>query len=163
MSKSKIFAMMASIAFAMGILLVSNTLAGEIIKGRTVYVSTKWEQINVGDEKDHVVAVGELKGVSTIIRGKPFGDGWLSWCKFVWDFSPTAGANSNGYGTWADRDGDTIFWKFDRKASGVVEWSFYKGTGKFQGIQGKGTANWVLTAEPTLTYSDWELEVEFPR
>ena len=162
MSKSKIVGMMALMVFAVCILLVSNTLAGEIIKGRTTWVTTKWEQINVGDEKDHVVAIGELKGINSIMQGKTFGDGWLSSARFVWNFSPTIGANSSGYGAWTDKDGDKVYWKFDRKSSGVIEWSFYKGTGKFEGIKGKGTSSWVLTAEPTQTYSDWELEVELP-
>jgi hypothetical protein len=29
---------------------------------RTVWYNIKWEQINVGDEKGHVVVVGETKG-----------------------------------------------------------------------------------------------------
>jgi hypothetical protein len=163
MSKSKIVAVMALMAFVMSIFLVGDAVAGDKIKGRTVWVTTKWEQINVGDEKDHVVAAGELKGISSNMQGKSFGDGWLLWCGYVMDISSTIGANSNGYGTWTDKDGDKIYWKFDQKSSSPAIWTFYKGTGKFREVQGKGTSVWVVTAEPTLNYTEWEIEVELPR
>ncbi len=76
MSKSKIVGMMALIAFAMGILLVGDAVAGENVKARTVTHNTKCQQIDVGDEDGHVVVVGEDKGVSTNLEGKWFADGW---------------------------------------------------------------------------------------
>jgi hypothetical protein len=163
MSTSKIVGIMALIVFAVGIFLVGNGVAGEKYKCRTVWVTTKWEQINVGDEKDHVVVVAELKGIVSNMEGKTLGDGWLTWCRFIGDMSPTIGINGNGYGGFTDKDGDKISWKFDRKSSGPIRLTFFNGTGKFIGIQGKGTADWVLTAETTLTYSNWEAELELPR
>lgn len=43
MSKSKIVGMTVLIAFAMGILLVGDVVAGEKVKGRNVWYGTKWE------------------------------------------------------------------------------------------------------------------------
>jgi hypothetical protein len=147
----------------MGIFLVGDAVAGEKIKCRTVWVNTKWVQINVGDEKDHVVAVGESKGIISNMQGKTFGDGWLGWCGITCDISPKIGVNGNGYMTLTDKDGDKIYMKAVRKPAGPNPWTFFKGTGKFEGIQGKGTFSDNLTADPTLVYTDWEGEVELPR
>ena len=99
MSKSKIMGVMALIAFAMGILLVGNAVAGEKFKGRTVMYGTKWEQINVGDEDGHVVAVYESKGISTNLEGKQFFDGWPIRETGVMDINLKTGVGSgHGYG-----------------------------------------------------------------
>ena len=65
--------------------------------------------------------------------------------------------------TLTDKDGHKIYMKFDQKPSGPSPWTFFKGTGKFEGVRGKGTYISVLTADPTLWYSNWEGEVELPR
>ena len=162
MSKSKIVGLMALIVFTMGILLVSNVLAGEYVKWRGVYYTTKWEQINVGDEKDHVVAVGEWKGIYSNMQGKTLGDGWLGVCVGLMDMNPKAGVTGIGYVTLTDKDGNKIYLKWDQKGfSGG--WTFFKGTGKFEGIQGKGTWSWAPTPDAALFLIDWEGEVELPR
>ena len=75
MSKSKIVGMMALIIFAMGILLVGDAVAGEKFKCRTVAFTTKYQQIDVGDEDGHLVAVWEGKGIQNNREGKWFNDG----------------------------------------------------------------------------------------
>ncbi len=162
MSKSKIVGTMALIGFAMGILLVGDVVAGEKIKCRTVQHTTKWEQINVGDEKDHVVALWEAKGIVSNKEGKTFCDGWISYSQGIYDVSPKTGPIANGYNTFIDKDGDKIFTKWDQKGL-LGTWISIKGTGKFEGIKGKGTWSWVPVADPTLSYPDWEGEVELPR
>jgi len=162
MSKLKIVGIMALIAFAMGILLAGNALAGEYVKAREVMYTTKWEQINVGDEKDHVVAVGEFKGINSNMQGKTFLDGFLNYSVGYYDISPKNGLTGNGYATYTGKDGDKIYFKHDQKGlSGT--WTILKGTGKFEGIQGKGTWSWVPSVDPMIGYTDWEGEVELPR
>ena len=162
MSKSKIIGMTVLVVFAMSILLVGNVVAGEYAKGRQVMHNTKWEQINVGDEKDHVVGIGEYKGIQTNMEGKPFMDGFLVYVVAYYDISPKTGVTANGYTTNTDKDGDKIYGKWDQKGlSG--NWAYYKGTGKYVGIKGNGTWSWVPSADPTMGYSSWEGEVELPR
>jgi len=45
MSKIRIFAFIALITLAFGVALVGGALAGEKVKGRTVWYTVKWEQI----------------------------------------------------------------------------------------------------------------------
>jgi hypothetical protein len=66
-------------------------------------------------------------------------------------------------GNWRPyRDPFPFYAKWDQKGlSGT--WTYYKGTGKFEGIQGKGSYSCVFSADPTLGYCAWEGEVELPR
>ena len=151
---------MALVVFAMGIVLVDDALAAEKVKCRNVWYTTKWEQINVGDEKDHVVGLWEGKGIVSNMEGKTFGEGWLIYGQGITDVNPKTRI-ADGYNTYTDKDGDKIYMKFDQKGlSGT--WTFFKGTGKFKGVQGKGTWSMFYTADPMLFYTNWESEVELP-
>ena len=171
MAKSKIVAMMALIVFAMGILLVGNALAGEKIKGRTVYHTLKREAIDVGDEDGHVVAVWEGKFIQTNLEGG-FGDGLPGWETCLIDLNPKTGVGSIAcYGYVADRDGDKYYYKAEgqwqkRGKPGTDGWDWWnkilKGTGKFEGIQGKTTGQTYFPVKGQ-TYTNWEMEVELPR
>jgi hypothetical protein len=163
MSKSKFVAMLVLIVFAVGIFLMGEVVAGEKFKCRTVWHSTKWNPINVGDEKDHVVALGENKGIVSNREGKTFGEGWLAYGTSILDISPKTGATGNGYDTYTDKDGDKIYMKWAAIPTGPNPWTFFKGTGKFLGVNGKGTWSVVFTADPTQWYADWEGEIELPR
>ena len=90
-------------------------MAGEYVKAREVMYNTKWEQINVGDEKDHVVAVSESKGINSNMQGKTFLDGFLIYSVGYYDISPKNGLTGNGYATYTDKDGDKIYFKWDLK------------------------------------------------
>ncbi len=162
MSKSKIVAIMALIAFAMGILLVGNALAGEYFKLRAVWYTTKMDTINVGDEKDHMIGLGEQKGIFTNMQGQTFGEGFLGYCQWACDATPK-GIACDGYLTMTDKDGAKIYMKWARTPTGPHPWTFYKGTGKFEGVRGKGTWSPIDTAEPMQMYADVEGEVELPR
>ena len=163
MSKSKIVGIMALIVFAMGILLVGDAVAGEKFKCREVSYVTKWEQINVGDEKGHMVVLFEAKGIDSNKEGKTFCEGWLHWKAGLLDINPKTGVTGNGYITLTDKDGHKIYAKWDVKPSGPNEWSYFKGSGKFEGIKGKGTFSLIHTTDPSLYYVDLEGEVELPR
>jgi hypothetical protein len=119
MSKSKIVAMMTLVVFAISIFLVGNAVAGERFKCRGVFYTTKWEQINVGDEKDHVVAVSESKGMYSNMEGKTFGEGWLGWSGYIADISPKTGMTGSGYMTLTDKDGDKIYMKPEKSAKAM--------------------------------------------
>jgi hypothetical protein len=164
MSKSKFVGIMALIVFSLSVLLIGNADAGEKFKFRIVWYIVKAERINIGDEKDHFIRIIESKGIVTNMEGKAFGDGWLSWNTGLADVNPPSGATVSGYGAWTDKDGDKIYWKWNLlNASGPNPATFYKGTGKFQGVQGKATYSLVYTADPNQFYADWEGEVELPR
>jgi hypothetical protein len=168
MSKSKIVGIMTLITFSMGIFLVGNVLAGEKFKARNAYHSVKWEQVNVGDEEGHVVAVYESKAITTNLEGKWFSDGSVERNTGLWDINLKTGLGSvHGYAEMADKDGNKYYYTLEGK---VVEagkptkgvWTIVKGTGKFEGITGKGTWEYYPLG-PGEGYSNWEIEVELPR
>ena len=171
MSKSKIIALTALIIFAFAIVGLSNAVAGEKFKGRTVKHNVKWEPINVPDEEGHVIAVYEHKGIGTNMEGKTFGDGTVSWETGLLDMNFKTGLGSgHGYGVVTDRDGDKYFftWKGKRVRGEkgwtgywISQWTIVKGTGKYEGIQGKGTS-YTYNVAKGQSYSDWEAEVELP-
>jgi hypothetical protein len=171
MSKSKIVAIMALIGFAMGIFLVGNALAGEKFKGRTVYYTTKWEQITAPGEDKHLLAIIESKGISSNTEGKPFFDGTVEvyggLCEM--DLKNVTGS-IHGYEESTDRDGNKIYYRFEGSFLKGKFWGSYwegkstilRGTGKYEGI--KGEAKWSSYAiAPMQSFSDWEFDVELPR
>ena len=163
MSKSKILGIIALIAFAMGMVLVGNAVAGEKVKCRCVWHATKWEQTNVGNDKDHLIGLSECKGIVSNLQGRTFGEGWLSWSTGLWDISPEKQITANGYLAFGDRDGHMIYMRYEHKPYAPNRWAFFKGTGKFEGIEGKGTCSIVFAGNPRQSYIEWEGEVELPR
>ena len=168
MSRYKIVALMVIFAFVMGLTLVGDALAGEKVKWRTGLYGTKWEQVAVGDEEGHIIGIYESKGLSTNLEGKKFLDGWLLRESGLMDIDGKAGTwSAQGYADFTDGNGDMIYvaWegkkvKKDLPGEGTVR--LLKGTGKWQGIRGKGT--WL--SHPTVDnrwYSDGEWDVELPR
>ena len=163
MSKSKIVAMVALMAFAIGIVLVGNVVAGEKFKGRTVGYTTKFQPIDVGNEDGHVVAVWECKGIQTNMEGKWFNDGWVDHETGISDVNFKTGVGSIFfYGDVTDRDGDKYYYKGEAKNMKSSRWEIVKGTGKFEGIHGGGTAKLYFPAE-NLFYGDAEWDIELPR
>jgi len=168
MSRLKLLACIALMTFAFAVTLVSDALAGEKFKCRIVGYTVKWEQVEVGDQEGHVVAVAEAKGINSTMMGKTLPDGMLYRLPVLIDLNLKTGVGSHvvGYSEYTDRDGDKIVvqdkGKYVGGGNGAGEWAFVKGTGKFEGIQGKGT--WIShSLSPTQWYVDWEGEVELPR
>ena len=63
-----------------------------------------------------------------------------------------------------DKGGDKIHWAGEGELKGGVwetQWTFVKGTGKFEGIKGKGQYT-AHILNPNQWYGDWELEVDLP-
>jgi hypothetical protein len=171
MSKSKIIGMMTLIAFAMGIFLVGDALAGEKFKGRTVWYCTKWEQIGVPGKEKHLLAVNEAKGISINTEGKAFAEGAVERSVGVFDIDiKTETGSSQGYQESTDRDGDKIYYRWEAKRvrgklwAAVWEGKFtiLSGTGKYEGIKGEGTFSYYNPA-PMQSNAEWEMEVELPR
>jgi hypothetical protein len=166
MSRFKLLACIALITLAFGVALVADALAGEKFKVRTVKYMTKWEQVNVGDEEGHAIAVGEAKGVATNKEGKWFGDGWVVRWTGQFDINPKAGKIvGRGYEEVTSKDGDKYFRAWEGKALKENYWegkyAILSGTGKFEGIKGKGIWS-VVTLEPQF-YSDEEWDIELPQ
>jgi hypothetical protein len=171
MSKSKIVGIMALIAFAMGILLMGDALAGEKYKIRIVWYFTTWNQIDVPGEEKHLMAVDEYKGISSNMEGKEFLEGAVLRGVEVLDIDVKNETGSgHGYTESTDRDGDKIYFRGEgRRIKGkfwAAVWegrfTILRGTGKYEGIKGKGTASSYPIA-PKQAYTDWEIEVELPR
>ena len=163
MSKSKMVGMMVLIVFAMSILLVGDALAGEKFKCRTVGYTTKFQPIDVGDEDGHVVGVWECKGIQTNMEGKWFNNGWVDIERGFSDVNVKTGVGSIFfYGEVTDKDGDKYYYKGEGKDFKSSRWEIVKGTGKFEGIHGGGTAKIYFPAE-NLFYGDAEWDIELPR
>jgi hypothetical protein len=166
MFKSKIVGIMALIVFAIGIVWVGDALGGEKVKGRTVHSNTKWQHIDAGDEDGHVAAIFESKGVQSVSEGRKLFDGVVYRQTGLLDMNLKTGLGSGHY-FWdiTDKDGDKYYGTAEGKAVKAGYWvgttKIAKGTGKFKGIQGKGTWQWYAVGDQG--YSDWEMEVELPR
>lgn len=157
MFKSKIVAMMALIAFSISIVLVGNALAGESGKasGRLVSHSTTSHVLNVPDEKGHIIMIYEGKGIGFSEK----------WGNYLYTFMGTLDviketSSSQAYLHATFPDGSTYTVKVEGKgAKGTF--TFIKGTGKLEGIQGAGTyKSYIL--DPNQWYTDWEAEYTLP-
>ena len=169
MSKSKMIALVALITFAFGMTAVGNAVAGENYKLCTVYYSTKWEQVSVPGEEKHIIALSESKGVGINMEGKPFFDGWVVLDMSTADINAKTGLGSGrGYGEWAERDGDKIYYTWEGKRLRGELWASYweikstivKGSGKYEGIKGKSTGSlYPVKGMQMYTVEEWEVEL----
>jgi hypothetical protein len=164
MSKSRIMAMIALITFAFGMAAIDNAVAGEMKKkswhGATYIV--KWEQIEVGDEEGHVIAVYESKAIHF---DDQTGEATPSQDFGVMDLNLKTGEGfGHGYGVGTDKDGDKTYRTWEGKSVGDHwEGTFeeVKGTGKFEGIKAKGTWKSYSVA-PGQNYEIVEGEGNYP-
>jgi hypothetical protein len=97
------------------------------------------------------------------MEGKWFDDGWLDIEKGFADVNLKTGLGSIViYGYLTDRDGDKIYYKGEGKNFKSSRWEIVKGTGKFEGIRGGGTAQLYFPAGDQM-YADAEWDIELPR
>jgi hypothetical protein len=142
MSRLKIFALIALFTFASGLAIVGDAMAGEKIKVRNAHYMLKWETVNVPGEEGWVLIHFEEKGISTVLQGRKILDGLATVCTGSGEMNTKAGTGSiRGPYVLADRDGDRFYLEWEGKlAKGV--WSGtvfnFSGTGKFEGVKGKG-------------------------
>ncbi len=167
MSKSKIVGIVALIVFTIGIVLVGDTLAGEKGKGRAVFSSIKWQQIEVGDVEGHIVAVSEGQGIFTVLEGNKFADGAAIRNVGLFDINTKSRTGTvRGYDEHTSLDGAKAYEEWegqplpDGRAQGRFSW--VGATGRWKGVKMWGS--WKSQrVTPTQWYSDREYEVEFPR
>jgi hypothetical protein len=171
MSRFKLFAFIALITLAFGVTIVGDALAGEKYKIRGVFYTIKWETINVPGEEKHLLALVDSRGVLTNLEGKPFGDGMVVQSVGLLDIDLKS---ESGFGNWyeeyTDRDGDKICTKSEgRRVKGQYwgsSWegmvTIVKGTGKYEGIQGRAKWSYYNPAKmQTVVNAEWE--VDLPR
>jgi hypothetical protein len=167
MSKSKIVGMIALIAFAMGIFLVGDALAGEKVKGRIVCTNSKVQSVNVPDREGHVIVLYEGKCVNTVFAGARYLDGGAVNEVGVVDLlNPKTGEQIfHGYQEYILSDGGKIYGRFEftHVSEGISHgtWEFLYGTGRYEGIKGRGT--WAGPNLGDRWYGNWEGEMELSR
>jgi hypothetical protein len=169
MSKFKIVGMMALIAFAMGVVLLGNAVAAERgkVTYRQVYYVTTIHTLKAPDVEGHAITLFEAKGIT-------FSEKWGSALTSMINSSDLIkGAGTfQGYTHSTFPDGSTITSKFEGKSTATgatltgmatteATWTYVKGTGKFQGIQGRGTSKSYVLG-PGQYYSDAEGEYTLP-
>ena len=148
MSKFKIVGIVALIVFTMGILLLGDALAGERGKfvARWVVYGTSFQTLKVPDVEGHTIFLTEAKGIA-------FSEKWgahLIYLTGTYDIIKKGEGTVQGYNQMTFPDGSTITSKWEGKLMGRGRtvtgasstegtWTYIKGTGKFEGIQGVGT------------------------
>jgi hypothetical protein len=147
MPRLKILAFITLITLAFAIAMMGEALAGEKVKGRNVYYTTQWQQIAVGDEEGHIIAISEAKSVTTILLGKAIPDGLAGRAVGLWDMGKTGIRSIHVYEEFTDKDGDKIYCE----DKGEGKWSYVKGTGKFEGIKG-GRNRYGPSLDPTASF-----------
>jgi hypothetical protein len=157
MSKSKIVGIMALIIFTMGMVLVGDTLAGESGKaaGRLVSYGTTFHVLKVPDVEGHTIMMWEAKGIG-------FSEKWGNYLYTemgTGDFTKET-ISGQGYLHATFLDGSTYTVKAEGKG-GKGTWTFIKGTGKLEGIQGGGPYK-TNSLAPDRWYTDWEGEYTLP-
>lgn len=172
MRGSRMLALAALITLVVGMAAVGDAVAGEKFKLRTVMYAVKWEQVDLADEEGHFVGLLEGKGIQTVIEGKGLCDGCVVRYGALVDINTETGLGSgHGHGEVTDNDGDKYYYRRRGKPVKIEEeaWSSYwegeltivKGTGKYEGIKGKGTWSAYVVA-PMQWYYDEKIEVELP-
>jgi hypothetical protein len=170
MKAIRVMAFVALIGFALGIAIVGDALAGE--KGKVVVRDVFFAQgylasTKVADMEGHAINLLEAKGMS-------FSEKWgpcLLVLSVVQDYTKGVGPYE-GYIHYTYSDGSTITIRIKGEgkgggpgttgsAKGEGTWTYLKGTGKFEGIQGGGTREyWVLG--PGQWYADAKGEYTLP-
>jgi hypothetical protein len=117
---------------------------------RAVLVVLETKSMAVGDQPDHTVSITRFDGAAFNADGKPF----LDKARYeVVDHSDTAGRNG-GYKTFTEADGSKVFAKYTLTGGTMPDlrgtWEFIGGTGRYQGISGRGEYHVVFVSETAL-------------
>jgi len=164
MVRYRIFAVTTFIIFVFGITTIDCAIAGEKFKAHGSSYMVKWEQLEVGDEEGHVIAITESQ---QFYFNETTGDKHPSTSIGTMDMNIKTGQGSGkGYGTSIDKDGDKSFRTWEGKTVGKGHWkgtfTYIKGTGKYEGIKGGGTWDQYSIA-PKQSYLEVEGEMEIPK
>ncbi len=137
------------------------------VSGKHTLAYTPGVTINVGDTEDHIISLMEFEGTNVSTGKDKFMDGALDVGMTFADLVKGSGPHK-GYGKMS-LNGDAIFWKHQGKAATTlspeakpvttIEGSFtwIKGTGKYENIQGSGTYKGKYISK-TIVIVEWEGE-----
>ena len=167
-SAKKLFGLFISLIliFALG---VTTSIAQQKIKvsGKHTFAYTKQYTINVGDTEGHIIALDEFEGFNVSAGEEKFMDGALDVGMTFQDLVMGNGTHQ-GYGNFS-LNGDVIFWKHQGNTATTISpegkpvttfegsWTYTKGTGKYENIQGSGTYKGKLMSR-TIFIMEWEGE-----
>ena len=158
------------ISVALIFALAVTTLAQEKTKiaGKITVTYTKQEKIDVGDTEGHIFPMAESEGTNVSTGKNEFMDGAqvanMSFGDLVKGNGP-----QQGYIKFT-KNGDTTFAKWESKVTTTLSdegtpiitfegtFSYIKGTGQLENIQGSGTYKGKFTSETTY---EWEWEGEY--
>lgn len=143
MTKSMIALFGAVLMMGVGLAPSDGVLAGEIVKtsGRTVYHITKAQAAAVGDVPGHLVGIAESSGLNFDDNGEV----GTYYGVFTFDYINGTGTHE-AYTVTTYKDGSTTILKTQGTTrllkDGISrfsgEFTYVKGTGRFEGIQGTG-------------------------
>ena len=164
MSWSKILTVATVVFFISGIVMIDCAVGGEKMKWHGTSFTTDWQQIEVGDEEGHVLAVYKSK---QLYINEKTGEKTVSTSVNTMDINLKTGQGSvRGCGWSVDKDGDKMMRVHEGKPVGKDHWkgtwSYVKGTGKYDGIKGGGTWDSYSMGQQEQSYLDVEGEVEMP-
>ncbi len=160
----KLLIVTTAVLFVIGIAMIDGAVAAEKVKYYGTVVTTKWQQMEIGDEDGHVIALNESKQV---YFNEKTGEKMTSIAKSTFDFNIKTGQGAlKGYGVTNYPNGDKIFRTHEGKPVGKGHWkgtySYTKGTGKYKGVKGGGIWN-TYSLAPQISYIKIEGEVEIPK
>jgi hypothetical protein len=164
MFRFKMLSVISVLVFVFGLAMMDCAAAGEKIKAHGVSFVTNWNQIEVGDQEGHVLAIAEQKALYIDdITGERTVD--VSTNSF--DINLKTGQGSlKGYGVETFPNGDKVIRMHEGKPVGKGHWqgswSIVKGTGKHEGVKGGGTWDSYPMGQGQPSYMEVEGEMEMP-
>ena len=121
----------------------------ETMKWRERFRNTQVHSVPVGDAKDHVIGLGQQRGIA-LFGG---GEGARILVKFTFDGTGET-TTYQGYGLYVFKDGSRFYLRFQGGGSTPTEHegtlSLLRGTGRFKGVEGSGT--WTAAPVPPLSF-----------
>jgi len=158
----KIFKFMFVTFILLTLVFVTYSTAEEKVTMHGTVVTTKYNQLEVDDEDGHVIAVTESKQVHF---NKATGEKFPQVSKVILDFNYKTGHGTlKSYAVMTSPSGDKIFTEGKGSPVGKGHWKgtyvYTKGTGKYEGIKGKGTWE-TQSLAPQISYMESEGVMEF--
>lgn len=150
MKRSHLASAMGSTLFAALIAATAPTAVAQDMQkwhGQGVLVVTQVTQLKLEDRAGHMVGVSDYDGAVYNAQGKPF----LEKARYqVAGLLDTQGSNI-GYKTFSEADGSKVFAKYAVTQVKLPEingtFEFTGGTGKYEGITGRGTFHLVRVSD----------------
>jgi hypothetical protein len=157
MFKNKIFKLIFLTFIFLTIVIVNYSIAEEKVMMHGTVVTTKYNLLEVDDEDGHVIAVTESKQVHF---NKATGEKFPQVSKVILDFNYKTGQGTlKSYAVMTSPSGDKIFTEGKGSPVGKGHWKgtyvYIKGTGKYEGIKGKGTWE-TQSLAPQISYMESE-------